>query len=321
MICLHSLEVINALITTTHPTHKEDDEIHKLFNTLDAKDTPLYQCSGGYDGIKWRVPKDLDCPFMPEKERSEVVSITLWWEDISKHPIQGYECYAIVTKATKTPCPSPDFYFDSGKSVVLLANKTITTNIDVLPKPGEGMDSTDLSLPLLSFKSPSVYSMEEMTSQETIMGMIREMGHQYRIDDAIQLSRKGSVLTPDVADTIAALRDAITSPVKSFIGGLFTTTFTLLLILLVIYVGYKYKTTLNTRLNNLVQRTRERLGGATVYQPATRQPEEYINRPLPAAPVYPLRDLATAQEEAALMSFTENRYSTIRRMSVPPQPE
>ena len=58
---------------------------------------------------------------------------------------------------------------------------------------------------------------------------------------------------------------------------------------------------------NLVQRTREWLVCITIYQPTTRQPEENANRPLPAAPVYPPQDLSNAQEDAALMTFNENR--------------
>lgn len=64
---------------------------------------------------------------------------------------------------------------------------------------------------------------------------------------------------------------------------------------LIIFFSYKYKTSLNSRFMNLVQRTRERLGYTTFYQPTTRQSEEYANRSLPA-PVYPLQDFSNAQD-------------------------
>ena len=126
---------------------------------------------------------------------------------------------------TRTPSPSPEFYFDSGKSVVLMAYKTITTNIVVLSLPGEEIDFVGIFLPVLSVKSPSVYSMKELTSQKTIMGMMpRKILHQFRIDNAIQVkvfSQRGGVFIPAVADTIGALREVITSP-SSLIDDLFT---------------------------------------------------------------------------------------------------
>jgi len=59
----------------------EKDELHHLFNTLEAKSTPLYKCSGGYDGIKWRVPKFIECPMVTATGKTNVLAITLWWED------------------------------------------------------------------------------------------------------------------------------------------------------------------------------------------------------------------------------------------------
>lgn len=59
-----------------------------------------------------------------KKGRAEVVSITLWCEDIAMHALQGYECYAVETESSKEFFHFGVFQDQTSKSKVTLFTKT-----------------------------------------------------------------------------------------------------------------------------------------------------------------------------------------------------
>ena len=71
-----------------------------FFTNLGKKPCPLYACNGWLDGIKWRVPKQMHCPLVETNKPSEIINITLWWEDITLKPIPAYECFKVTTTVT-----------------------------------------------------------------------------------------------------------------------------------------------------------------------------------------------------------------------------
>lgn len=59
------------------------DPLVNLFDTLEPKSAPLYSCNSWIDGIKYRIPKKMDCPLVDTEKPSAIVNVTLWFEDIS----------------------------------------------------------------------------------------------------------------------------------------------------------------------------------------------------------------------------------------------
>lgn len=77
------------------------DPLVNLFDTLEPKSAPLYSCDSWIDGIKYRIPKKMDCPLVNTEKPSAIVNVTLWFEDISVLKVTAYECYAITTTNQK----------------------------------------------------------------------------------------------------------------------------------------------------------------------------------------------------------------------------
>lgn len=71
--------------------------VEQLYTTFQDKKAALWKCDGWYSGIKWRIPRDIDCtpPLLNMNRTSKEVQITLYWTDISKQTVNGFECYGI----------------------------------------------------------------------------------------------------------------------------------------------------------------------------------------------------------------------------------
>lgn len=73
------------------------DPLVNFFDTLEPKAAPLYSCNSWIDGIRYRIPKKLDCTLVNTEKPSSVVNVTLWFKDITVLKVTAYECYAITT--------------------------------------------------------------------------------------------------------------------------------------------------------------------------------------------------------------------------------
>jgi len=60
---------------------------------------------------------------------------------------------------------STKYFFDVGEYVVLLTERTVITDLPILPKPSEEFNAT--TLPELTFQTPGIYSVSEISGQET----------------------------------------------------------------------------------------------------------------------------------------------------------
>ncbi|CAL8128213.1 unnamed protein product [Orchesella dallaii] len=69
-----------------------------FFNDFEEKSDVLWKCDGWYGGVKWRIPKSLDCSMPTTKEENKVVEVTLFLTDINQQSVQGYECYKTKTE-------------------------------------------------------------------------------------------------------------------------------------------------------------------------------------------------------------------------------
>ena len=144
--------------------------------------------------------------------------------------------HEIVDTPTKTPCPPPDFYLELGNDVVLLTNKTILTHLPTLPAPGKELDEFSSTFPDLSFKAPGVYSLDDITQQETIMGMLRQMSNRYQVDDVIKASASGLEIQGDLETTLNALQNLIFSPFRTAIANVLL----LIFIAAVVFFTFRY---------------------------------------------------------------------------------
>ena len=92
-----------TFVRTEDLTQKEKDTnlIHKLFTSLDKKESPLYTCRGWFSGIPWKVPARIQCPLVPTDKPSKVVKLTFYWPDLNRKPVTAWECFSVQTVNTK----------------------------------------------------------------------------------------------------------------------------------------------------------------------------------------------------------------------------
>ena len=146
--------------------------------------------------------------------------------------------HEIIETPTRTECPSPDYYFDTGDYVVLLTNRTIAAALPTLPKPSENINIS--SMPELSFKAPGVYTVSEISGQETLIELVREMRSRYQIDDIMNAKRKGVRLRGSETRIMNFVQNAATNPIKAWFYRMITTCLTVLLVAVLIYNGIIY---------------------------------------------------------------------------------
>jgi len=97
--------------------------------------------------------------------------------------------------ASTVDCPAPTFIFDMGNVSVHLSNRTIITHIPTLPSPSEGV--TLHKMPDISFSTPGIYSLEDISGQDTLLGLIKQLGKQTSIDRIISDKLNGKTLHPN----------------------------------------------------------------------------------------------------------------------------
>jgi len=74
---------------------ENDREVSGLFNSYEGKTEPLFVCKGNNEGIMYKIQPDILCPITPIKEKSKVVTITIFFESIGLNPIPAFECWAV----------------------------------------------------------------------------------------------------------------------------------------------------------------------------------------------------------------------------------
>jgi hypothetical protein len=82
----------------------------------------------------------------------------------------------------------------------------------MLPSPSEGI--TLKELPDISFSTPGVYSIEDVTGQDTILGLIKQLRKQSRVDQIISDRMKGKQLTTDQREIFKLLGNMTLNPFK-----------------------------------------------------------------------------------------------------------
>ena len=91
-----------SLASTRVTNNTREQKVHDLFNSMDRKTVPLYYCRSWTNGILWRMPKPLECPILHIDKPSQVIQITIWWQDITMHTIEAYECYKTIQYSRKS---------------------------------------------------------------------------------------------------------------------------------------------------------------------------------------------------------------------------
>lgn len=108
-ISIHILLLYTLQIMGTQ--ENDDPESTKLintyFNTLDHKNPPLYICNEA-QSFSYRLPKQISCPLLKLDKPSKVVAITLWYNAVGQHTVDGVHCYS-----TKTTVRKSYFFFGS----------------------------------------------------------------------------------------------------------------------------------------------------------------------------------------------------------------
>jgi len=128
--------------------------------------------------------------------------------------------HEIVDEPTYVDCPSPIFIFDTGDSTIHLTNRTLLKNIPMLPSPSEGTKLYDL--PDISFSTPGIYSIEDITGQETILGLLKQLRRQTKIDQILADKLKGKPLTVDQTAMLRYMQNFAMDPIKTLFYQIMT---------------------------------------------------------------------------------------------------
>jgi len=78
---------------TTAIIPREERLVNTYFNTLAAKQPPLYLCDQ-HHAFFYRLPKRLKCGLLKLTKPSTIVGITIWYTDVSIAKVTAYHCYA-----------------------------------------------------------------------------------------------------------------------------------------------------------------------------------------------------------------------------------
>jgi len=128
---------------------------------------------------------------------------------------------------------SAGIFFDVGEYVVLLTNRTVITDLPILPKPSEEFNTT--MFPGLIFQTPGIYSVSEISGQETLMELILEMRSRYQKDDILKAQQQKRILKISESRKMAQLLTLTNNRIREWFFKTFTTLTIITLIAVVIY--------------------------------------------------------------------------------------
>jgi len=129
----------------------------------------------------------------------------------------------IVSEPTQGDCET-SFYFDTGKKVLLLNNRTvIEAHIPYLQLPNDNAPSSKITEQ--AFSSSGHINMKEYGNTNHILNVIKQVNNPNRIDKILQASMAGKKLTPGQQDISSRLSLLTLAPLYSTlqhgVAGLF----------------------------------------------------------------------------------------------------
>jgi len=159
--------------------------------------------------------------------------------------------HEILDEPTPTICPAPNFYFEYGNVTVHLTNRTVVETFPTLPSSYD--DVSMKKMPDLSFESPGIYTVEEISGTETITGLLKNLNRQSRIDAIIQAHIRGDELTSDQIFSMQVLREYLISPLKNSVAIICGVSVLLVLGFISIKFCYRNKQVISGRFNKRVR--------------------------------------------------------------------
>lgn len=146
--------------------------------------------------------------------------------------LQGLS-HEITQTPTITNCPAPVFMYDIGYTVITLSNHSIPAqHLPYLPSPSEHNDPH--YLPDISFNQQGIYTIKEMSQENTFLEMMKQIQKQARIDKMIDDKTKNYELTAAQLELASVLGNIIFNPYEAY----FRNTISMLIILLILYILY-----------------------------------------------------------------------------------
>jgi len=100
--------------------------------------------------------------------------------------------HEILDEPTYIECPAPVFILDLGEKTVHLTNRSLITHLEILPSPAEGLSLKEI--PDISFSTPGVYSIEELTGQDTLLGLMKQLQKRSRVEQVVSDRLNGKPL-------------------------------------------------------------------------------------------------------------------------------
>jgi hypothetical protein len=158
--------------------------------------------------------------------------------------------HEIMDEPTYVDCPAPSFIFDTGLVTIHLSNRSKTTNIPILPSPSEGIALTQL--PDIAFSTPGIYSVEELTGQDTLLGIMKQMQRSNKIDKIINARINGQDLTPDLQQVNTVVRNMVMEPIRTLTLQIIGTSLTLLILYITCKLIHHFRFNLGRRFRWLV---------------------------------------------------------------------
>jgi hypothetical protein len=160
--------------------------------------------------------------------------------------------HEIMDTPTPVQCPAPNYYFQYGNSTVHLTNRSIIESFPILPSAYD--ENSINNMPELSFDSPGVYSVEEISGTDTIVGLLKEVNRNSRIDSIIQSHTRGDHLTPEQKHSMQVLREFLIAPFQNSLATISLVAILLIMISFVIRFFYRKKHLIFKRLKDTRRR-------------------------------------------------------------------
>jgi len=181
--------------------------------------SPSYRASSNGDLIQvFKCEEIYDYMLLPQSE-----CILEWPVEFIKGTdrIKGYISgitHEIIDAPTFVACPAPIFYFEYGNATLHLTNRSVIEDIPILPSAYD--ESKIANMPELSFSSPGIYGVEEISGADTIVGLLKELNRLGRLESIIEAHSKGITLSPAQQQSVKLLREFLLTPFQNFLASI-----------------------------------------------------------------------------------------------------
>jgi hypothetical protein len=156
--------------------------------------------------------------------------------------------HEIMDTPTYVPCPAPNYYFEYGNYTVHLTNRSIIETFPILPSSYD--DVSMKRMPELSFGSPGIYLVDEISGADTIAGLMKNMNKQTRIDQIINARVRGDQLTPEQMYSMQVLKEYLVSPFQNSLATICIIGLFLIIGFVLIKFCYRKKHLISGRFRN-----------------------------------------------------------------------